>query len=383
MLVEVISLWPPLFKLERGEKVKDFKDFKFRNKRLSDLATKYISASFDADVTKELAMERDMDIGTTNRYRVEGNYFGDNWSDTLPIQLNIIKDPCLYKSQNDLEITKSELREITKWLTSSHFPEWIEFEYDTSTDENEGKFYCGWFNNIETWVVGGKTYGLTLSFKCTTPFAYTEEIIDTKTTVLYDTFTIINSSDEEENYCYPTLEIKPLENSNIYICNLSDCNILEEGNLNISTGSYIDDLLNKVEAYAKSNGYTVTYTGTGTYNIVTVCDDTAVQFYLYDKYNNSEKKCTAFYFPDNHTYKIVDGGFIYMSLLRDLNVYLDSQRLTLHDSLGRMITYEELGISDVDFIYWPRLINGENKFILYGKNVEFTFKHRESRKVGE
>ena len=366
---------------------KIFKDFTFHGKKLSSLSTKYISASFDSEITKELAMERDMDVGSTNRYRIEGNYFGDSWTDTLPIQMNIMKDPCSYDSQSDLIISKTELRELTQWLTSPHFPEWIEFEYDTGTDINEGKFYCGWFNNIETWVVGGEIYGLILSFKCTTPFAFTDEITDTKLTSTYNSLTVTNYSDEEESYCYPTIEIKPNANSDIYICNLSDCNILEQGTLTASSGSYIDAyidaLLNKAENYATLNGYTLTYTGTGTYNIVTVCDDTAVQFYLTDKYNNSEKKCTAFYLPDTHEYRIIDNGFVYMTVSRDLDVYMDSQRLTLHDSLDRMITYDELGITDVDFIYWPRLVHGVNNFLLYGKNVEFTFKHRESRKVGE
>lgn len=363
--------------------MKNFKDFIFNGKKLSGLSTKYCSVSFDSEDEKNLGLSRSMEVGEINRYKIEGNYYGDSWNEGLPIQLNIMKDLCAHHQQKDLEISKSEIRELTRWLTSPHFPKWIEFEYDEDTDINEGKFYKGWFESIETWVIGGKIYGLILTFRCTTPFAYTDEIANTKKVSSFETIMVDNNSDEEESYCYPTIEIKPTDNSDIYICNLSDCNILDHGLLNASEGTYIDALLNVAEEYAKLNGYTLTYTGTGAYNIVTFCNDTGVQFYLTDKYNNTEKKCTAFYSPISHEYRIVDGGFIYMTVKSDLDVYLDSQRLTLHDSLDRMITYDELGITDVDFIYWPRLIHGTNELLVYGDNVEFIIKHRESRKVGE
>ena len=153
-----------------------FKDFTFTGKKLSSLSAKYTAVDFNESSDKLLAMERNMEMGETNPYRIEANYFGDAWADVLPIELHIVKNPCEYNyNQKDMVISKSEIREITRWLTSPHFPEWIEFEYEED-DTNDVTHYCGWFNNIETWVVGGEVYGFTLTFTNDSPFAYSEPL---------------------------------------------------------------------------------------------------------------------------------------------------------------------------------------------------------------
>lgn len=360
---------------------KQFKDFTFTGKKFSSLCTKYISVDFEDNSDIPLAMERNMEIGETNFSRVEPNYFGDTWTDVLPIELNIVKDPSQYDyNQKELVITKGEIREITRWLTSPHYPEWIEFEYDHD-NVDEAKNYRGWFNNVETWAVGSEVYGLKLSFKCTTPFGYTDDIVNIQTVTKYSNILVTNDSDELDSYCYPTIEIKPSSNGQIYICNLSDCKILENGILTLTESTYFQSMLTLIEEFATLNGYTVKYTGKGAFNIVALCNDTAVQFYLIDRYNN-EIKCTAFYMDDTKEYRIIEDGFMFMDVYTDLNVYIDCQKLIINDSLGRIITYDKLGITDVDHIYWLRLINGHNSLLLYG-NAKFTITHKESRKVGE
>ena len=354
---------------------KEFRDFTFMGKSLSDLTSKYMGiVSFD-DADNNLAMEREMERGERNKYRVEPNYYGAKWSENLEFELDIIKDIC---TEANTDITKSEIREITRWLTSPQLPQWIKFEYDTENDDV--KHYYGWFKNIETWCVGGITKGLKLHFECTTPFGYTDKIVNQYSVETLAEHVITNDSDELYDYCYPTIHIYPNGNSQMYICNLSDATILEEGVLEPSDNDF-NNLLNVVETYALYNGYTVRYTGTGAHNIVSLCDNTAVQFYLIDRYAK-ETKHTAFYIQETSEYKIITDGFMYMNLYEDLEIDIDCQKLMIMDSIGRMITYDKLGISDVDNMYWLRFINGDNTLLLYG-NAEFTITHRESRKVGE
>ena len=71
-----------------------------------------------------------------------------------------------------------------------------------------------------------------------------------------------------------------------------------------------------------------------------------------------------------------------MSVTKGLKVYLDCQKLTINDELGRMVTYDKLGITDVAYMYWLQLLNGNNSLLFYG-NCDFKVKHIESRKVGE
>lgn len=66
---------------------KQFTDFTFRGKKLSDMKTKYISVDFDSNSdSTNLGMERDMIKGETNRYRVESNYFYDTW---IPVEIQV------------------------------------------------------------------------------------------------------------------------------------------------------------------------------------------------------------------------------------------------------------------------------------------------------
>ena len=367
--------------MRRGEQMaKQFKDFSFCGQKLSDLSTKYISVDFDNDSDINLAMERDMEMGETNRYRNEANYFYDTWTNVLEFDLHIMKDVCTYANQKDLEISKEEIRDITKWLSSPHLPEWIKFTYDDTN--NDVTDYFGWFSNIETFVSGGKVYGLKLHYKCTTSFGYTDEITKTETVTSYKNILISNNSDCLNDYLYPKITITPNSNGQIFFCNLNDMEVLQSGTLTQSSKSYFESLLDTLESYAKSKGYTVRYTGTGANNIESLCDNTAVQFYLVDSYNN-ETKCTAYYKNDStKQYQIITGGFMYMSIYRDLDVFIDTEKLIINDSLGRMITYDKLGIKDVDQMYWFRLLPGNNSILLYG-NCAFEFKYREPRKVGE
>ena len=361
---------------------KQFEDFFFCGEKLSGVLPNCISVDFEAKDEINLSLSRDMVKGETNRYKIEADYFYDEWSEPLTFELDIIKDPCKYNNQLEMEFSKEEIRTLTKWLTSSHFPEWIIFDYNAEYD-NDAKYYHGWFENIETFVVGGIVYGLKLHFKCTTPFAYTKEKKKTiNATKNYVIDYIENNSDDMNSYIYPLLNVHPNSDGQIFIANTTDMNVVQQGTLSLNeAASYISVLVNVIEAYAKKQGCTIEYTGTGVQNIVLLCNDTAVQFYLIDIYGN-RTKYTAFYKTTNKEYQIVQGGFMTFKIYKGLDITIDTERLLIYDSLNRMVTYDKLEIYDVDQMYWLRLLNGTNTFLLYGDfNLDITY--REARKVGE
>lgn len=359
---------------------KQCKDFTFANKKLSSFGN-FITVDFNGgDSEVILGLQREMEQGSTNTYRVEANYYGDRWSDVLQFEIHLMKNPCVYNNQDELKFTKNEIRQITRWLTSPHKPQWIKFEYKEDVDNDVTNYKC-WFSNIETWVVGENVYGLKLFVSCTTPFGYTDDIESTYTIGSYSNVIVENNSDELESYCYPKVIIEPKANTGIYICNLSDCEVLDVGKLNLTSSTYFESLLDVIENYAILHGYSLRYAGGLEDTVIALCDNTAVQFYLTDKFNN-ETKCSSFFLSDTGNYWILVGGFMFMEASRDLNIYMDCQRLLITDSIGRMVTYDDLGISDVDNMYWLRLKNGYNTLLLYG-NAKFTIIHKESRKVGE
>ena len=52
---------------------KEFKNFTFMGQRLSDLSVKYVSVDFEGGSDVNMAMDRDMETGDSNRYKVEPN----------------------------------------------------------------------------------------------------------------------------------------------------------------------------------------------------------------------------------------------------------------------------------------------------------------------
>lgn len=355
---------------------KSFKDFIFSNHKLSDYGN-YVSVDLDGgDAERALGLERSIESGESNLYRTEPNFYGAKWSSPLSFELHIIKDPCKYSSQKNLMFSKEELRQITRWLTSPQYPQWIEFEYAPEEIDGDTIFYKGLFNNIEAYSVGGDIYGLKLFFACSTSFGYTDykniEIIGANGSVVNQN--IDNNNDELNDYCYPQIIITPNSTGQIFICNLSDCNILDSG---LRTQNALEEI---VENYANSAWCTYRYTGENN-SPVYICDENAMQFYLIDKYGN-ETKCTIFYWSDMDYYYIISNGFMFLKTRADLNVRIDCQKLLIQDAIGRMVTYDELGINDVDHMYWMRLLNGANSILVYG-DAKIEFKFRESRKVGE
>ena len=61
-------------------------------------------------------------------------------------------------------------------------------------------------------------------------------------------------------------------------------------------------------------------------------------------------------------------------------IVIDCQRSMFYDANG-LLTFEDLGIEDVDSIYWFRLYNGTNTIELTGA-ARFQITYREPRKVG-
>ena len=68
------------------------------------------------------------------------------------------------------------------------------------------------------------------------------------------------------------------------------------------------------------------------------------------------------------------------ALIRD-HFYIDCRNLKIYDITNSIVSFEDLGIEDIDDIYWPRLAYGENIFEFTG-DAAFEISYREPRKVG-
>lgn len=76
-----------------------------------------------------------------------------------------------------------------------------------------------------------------------------------------------------------------------------------------------------------------------------------------------------------------NNGTMKINALKNDDFYIDCQKLKIYDITKSIVSLEDLGVEDVDDIYWPRLAYGENIFEFTGDAV-FEISYREPRKVG-
>ena len=70
-----------------------------------------------------------------------------------------------------------------------------------------------------------------------------------------------------------------------------------------------------------------------------------------------------------------------INALKSDDFYIDCRNLKIYDITNSIVSFEDLGIEDIDVIYWPRLAYGENIFEFTG-DATFEISYREPRKVG-
>ena len=79
--------------------------------------------------------------------------------------------------------------------------------------------------------------------------------------------------------------------------------------------------------------------------------------------------------------KTDNDGTMKINALKSDDFYTDCRNLKIYDITKSIVSFEDLGIEDIDDIYWPRLAYGENIFEFTG-DATFEISYREPRKVG-
>ena len=345
------------------------KDFEFDGKTLSE--QNYSSLNFDDDTTLPSSIVREMDSGSMNQYRTEVNGFGIKYSDTLVFDLHIAKSFDEYTSQEEMEFSSDEYDNLLAWLSSPQENKWMTI----TTENNKVTKVKGYFSSIQPYDNWGICYGARCTFTCNSPFSYTEETYETNISGVQN-FLLNNESSDYYDYVYPTFVIEPTKNEEIFIHNLSDTEMLDNGTFNISgdVPEKIGALQDKISAYAMTNSLSVEYMmDTETKDIKLICNGTGLLFYMTDNYG-IKHKYVAYYLETDRQYYICRGGFFYCTLLSALTVSLDCKNLGVYDSLDRPVLYTDIGIQDEDEIYWMRLIHGNNSIRAMGHfNLSVTY----------
>lgn len=354
-----------------------YKELEYMGNTLESLGL--MCVNFDEETEIPLGLQRTIQKGEINRYRVKSNHIYTLYDDTLEFQIDVVKDICeTCNDQLQMKFTRAEIREITRNLSSTTIPQLLK----TIDENNEILYYCGIFTNIESFVVGGEVYGFTLTFTNDSPFAYSEPITTSFKLNGNVTKTITNNSDLLDDYVYPVIHLAPKSNTDFYMCNLSDCKELDSGKITIASNSNttLNNFLSAIDSFARKNRYTVEYYYDSDGYTKTWAQNTALRIKLIES-DNTEHFGFAYYQSDGK-YKIIECGFVTLKLYSNLDVEINCELLTIQDSIGRMVHFKNIGIDEEDYIYWLRLISGDNTLLFYGVDCDVTIEYREMLKVG-
>lgn len=350
-------------------------DFSFDGKSLK--SQKYMTVNFDSDFSLPSSIVREMDSSSINQYRSEVNGFGIKYTETLIFDIHIGKNLCNATTQKDLEFTPDEYDDLVSWLSSPLHNKWL----DIITNNQKKQKVKGYFSSITPYDGDtGICYGARCTFTCNSPFSYEEKSYSSSISGI-NNFLLNNTSSELYDYVYPTLQIEPTKNEDIFIHNMSDTEILNNGQMvvNSDASQNITTLQSKINEYAMTNNLTVSYMiDETTKDIKMICDQTGLLFYMTDSYG-VKKKYVAYYLKSNGQYWICRSGFFYCKLSQALNLTIDCKNLGFYDSLNRPVLFDDIGIQDEDEIYWIRLIHSNNSFQVLG-NFKLTITWLEPRK---
>ena len=188
-----------------------FSDFEYDGIQLSNLG--YMICHFDSvgeETKKNGSAIKFNTISTLNGQHNPALSY--QYDDTLSDTIQICKNPCL-GLHNDIEITNSELRELTQWLNRKEYHK-LRFLEDKSFD-----VYVMATFNISKIELSGVLCGLELTPIVESPFSYQEDITYKINADTNNYFKRINDISEDEGYIYPKMTIKIKSSGDLNIHN--------------------------------------------------------------------------------------------------------------------------------------------------------------------
>ena len=195
-------------------------DFEYDSKTLSDFGM--IICTFGSGGLDTVSNGSEITFNTVSTLNgSEHRLTSVEYEDCIEKPIQICKHSC----DTDVEeISPSELRELTKWLSRKKF---LKFKL---LEESYIDLYFEAYFNISRIELDGKVYGLELELKTNRPYALKEPKIITIKNLEVDGKYSFNDASYEEGYIYPYTEIivnadgnlnihNAIENRDTYIAN--------------------------------------------------------------------------------------------------------------------------------------------------------------------
>lgn len=184
-------------------------DFEFANKKLSEFGM--IICNFGDKGLDTISDGSEITFNTISiQNGTKSELVSAVYEDNLETTLQICKYSCAGGIQ---EITATEHRELTRWLSRKKF---LKLKI---LDEDHIDLYYEAIINVSRIELDGKLYGLELDVQTNRPFALKEPRIINIKNLIYGGEHSVNDISHEEGYIYPHTEITMTKSGNLNIYN--------------------------------------------------------------------------------------------------------------------------------------------------------------------
>lgn len=183
-------------------------DFEYANRRLSDFGCVMCNINTDAG-KREINIGCDITFNTVkNNQSSLHKTTSSVYESVFETTFDIMKLNC-DSNNNDIVMTKDEVRLLTKWLNRR---EHHKFKMYSENYDVANYIYFGSFNVREI-ALGEKTIGLSLTFKSNSPYALGEKISTTYEISKQNELMYLFGDSDEYGCIYPFVKIMLGENS--------------------------------------------------------------------------------------------------------------------------------------------------------------------------
>ena len=369
------------------------------------------------------SLGREVFASQLNRYRNLVGHMGTRWSDVLVFNIQFIKSPCDNASVANMYFTEDEVNEINAWLTSPDYPTLFHmYDYDFERDSSDSMILVDGEDISAVKIEASGYYPATYTISGETATAsvdrtpqYDEEgmeipMIDPPTQLTvneYDGYysLIVNDKNFLNALSAITVDDQLYENirTNAWLSMYDAGGKVEHKyTILVNTEKVLNNKYDYFGVFSDVSaqvidgnvvGFNCTFATNSPFAWTHVIEQTVDGSATFTV--NSAEKYREIYplieisptvdgsSATRSKVKIVngvDGGEMELNLLQGSPTTLDSRRSIIKDATG-LVSFTDLGISDVDYIYWPKLYHGENTITITGGTA--TIKYREPRKVGD
>lgn len=401
------------------------KYFTYDNRDSQSLQLAIAGLEQNDDVT--FGLSREVLHSSLNRYRNRVGHMGTRWNDVLTFNIQFIKDPCEYTTQSTMVFSEDEVNEINAWLTSPDYPKLFHmYDYDFERDSTESMVLITMNQNAPITIQAEGYYPVTYSISGETAVGNVDNVpqydgeghvIQKKTPPIlcmiykYDGYYSLLINDNDFIGCIRSLAVdnqeynsiktnfwlgsftseQPLTNS--YTVLLNTEKILNSkydyfGVFSDVQPQIIDGEIMGLSAtfqtdspFAWTHEIEQTITNGSTTFTVNSAEKYREIYPIIEVTSTADRSLIRTDFTLTVSNDVTQSESMTLSLRVQDTTTIDSMRSIIQDHSG-LVSFQDLGIDDADYIYWPKLCNGENTVTLIGTGTA-TIKYREPRKVGD